>query len=67
MGTRSKKKLRIMQTQSAIGSTVRQRRTLLGLGLGRIGRSVVVADSPATRGMIAKVGHLVVSEEQGDE
>ncbi len=31
----------------------------MGLGFGRIGRSVVREDSPAVRGMIRKVRHLV--------
>ena len=36
-----------------------QRRTLIGLGLNRIGRTATLPDSPAVRGMIAKVRHLV--------
>jgi large subunit ribosomal protein L30 len=44
---------------SSIGSTQRQRDTLRGLGLTRVGKTVVVRDSAATRGMIGKVAHLV--------
>ncbi len=36
-----------------------QRSTLIGLRLNRISRRSVVPDTPATRGMIAKVHHLV--------
>ena len=36
-----------------------QRETLIGLGLNKIGRVKELPDTPATRGMIAKVQHLV--------
>ena len=36
-----------------------QRETLVGLGLNRIGRVKDLPDTPATRGMIYKVRHLV--------
>jgi large subunit ribosomal protein L30 len=36
-----------------------QRATLIGLGLNKIRRRSTVADTPAARGMIAKVAHLV--------
>ena len=46
-----------------IGSPIRrrhdQRETLMGLGLNRIGRIAELVDTPSTRGMIAKVAHLV--------
>ena len=47
------------QTASGIGRPGSQRATLKGLGLNRIGRQSQVADTPANRGMIAKVAHLV--------
>ena len=47
------------QTVSAIGRRIDQRQTLIGLGLNRIGRRSAVLDTPAARGMIAKVAHLV--------
>ena len=53
------KTVTIEQTGSATGRPDRQRRTLLGLGLTRIGRRRVLKDTPAVRGMIAKVAHLV--------
>jgi large subunit ribosomal protein L30 len=49
----------LVQTTSAIGRPGSQRATLKGLGLNRIGRQSRVADTPANRGMIAKVAHLV--------
>jgi large subunit ribosomal protein L30 len=53
------KKITVEQTGSAIGRTERQFRTLRGLGLTRIGRRRTLEDTPAVRGMIAKVAHLV--------
>jgi len=55
----SDKTIIVEQTGSAIGRPERQHRTLLGLGLTRIGRKRTLADTPAVRGMIAKVAHLV--------
>lgn len=52
-------KIIVEQIGSPIGRPERQRRTLLGLGLTRIGRRRELADTPAVRGMIAKVAHLV--------
>jgi large subunit ribosomal protein L30 len=49
--------------RSAIGTTPRQRATLRGLGLSRVGRAVILKDSPAVRGMLRTVGHLVAVEE----
>jgi ribosomal protein L30 len=48
--------------RSGIGASPRQRETLRGLGLTRVGRSVILKDSPAVRGMLAKVAHLVETE-----
>ena len=53
------KALRIILRKSMIGRREHQRRVLAGLGLRRIDQSVVRADTPAIRGMIAKVAHLV--------
>lgn len=55
----SAKNITVEQTGSAIGRPERQQRTLLGLGLSRIGRRRTLEDTPAVRGMIAKVAHLV--------
>jgi large subunit ribosomal protein L30 len=53
------KTITLEQVGSAIGRSVDQRQTLVGLGLNRIGRRASVKDTPAARGMIAKVAHLV--------
>ena len=53
------KTITLEQTASAIGRRNDQRQTLIGLGLNRIGRRSAVLDTPAARGMIAKVAHLV--------
>jgi large subunit ribosomal protein L30 len=55
----SDKTITLEQTSSPIGRPVSQRDTLKGLGLNKIGRRSQVADTPANRGMIAKVAHLV--------
>jgi len=55
----AQKTITIEQTKSPIGRPDSQRETLKGLGLNRIGRRASVADTPAARGMIAKVAHLV--------
>jgi large subunit ribosomal protein L30 len=53
------KTITLEQTGSAIGRPGSQRETLKGLGLDRIGRRSNISDTPANRGMIAKVAHLV--------
>ncbi len=55
-----KARIRIKQVKSAIGYDRRQRATLRGLGFRRRGQTVEVEDTPAVRGMIGKVPHLVV-------
>jgi large subunit ribosomal protein L30 len=52
-------KLKITQVKSGIGRPETQRRTLAGLGLGKLHKSVVLEDTPAIRGMVYKVSHLV--------
>ena len=58
----SDKIIKVTLRRSAIGTNPRQRLTLRGLGLTRRGGSVIVKDSAAVRGMIAKVAHLVDTE-----
>jgi len=55
--------LRVTLRRSAIGSSPRQRATLQGLGLTRVGRSVILKDSASVRGMVKLVAHLVEAEE----
>jgi large subunit ribosomal protein L30 len=53
------KKVTVRQTASPQRRNHRQRETLVGLRLNKIGRISELVDSPQTRGMIAKVAHLV--------
>ncbi len=53
------KTVKIEQIGSAIRRHHSQRSTLIGLKLNRIGRVAELPDTPAVRGMIAKVQHLV--------
>jgi large subunit ribosomal protein L30 len=53
------KTIKIEQTGSASRRHHSQRETLVGLRLNKIGRVSELPDTPATRGMIAKVHHLV--------
>jgi large subunit ribosomal protein L30 len=52
-------KITVRQTGSPIRRTKDQRATLVGLGLNRVGRVSTLEDTPAVRGMVAKVAHLV--------
>jgi large subunit ribosomal protein L30 len=54
--------LKITLVRSTIGFDERQARVVEGLGLRRIRHSVVLPDTPETRGMILKVRHLVMVE-----
>jgi large subunit ribosomal protein L30 len=54
--------LKITLMRSTIGFDERQARVVEGLGLRRIRHSVVLPDTPETRGMILKVRHLVTVE-----
>ena len=53
------KTIKIEQVGSPLRRQHTQRETLVGLGLNKIGRSRDLPDNPMTRGMIAKVKHLV--------
>jgi large subunit ribosomal protein L30 len=53
------KTITVEQTGSPIRRPADQRQTLIGLGLNKIRRRSTLPDNPATRGMIAKVSHLV--------
>ncbi len=56
-------KLNITWTKSSIGFAEDQKRTIKALGLKRLHHTVTHDDSPAIRGMTAKVKHLVTVEE----
>jgi large subunit ribosomal protein L30 len=55
----SDKTVTVRQTASPIRRKSDQRATLVGLGLNRVGRVSTLKDTPAVRGMIAKVAHMV--------
>jgi large subunit ribosomal protein L30 len=60
------KKIKVRQVASPARRKHDQRETLIGLGLNRIDRISELPDTPATRGMIHKVRHLVRVVEGGD-
>ena len=57
------KTLRVTQVRSPIGRPQDQHQTLIGLGLNKLNRSRELEDTPAVRGMIHKVSHLVRVDE----
>ncbi|MCY4537937.1 MAG: 50S ribosomal protein L30 [Chloroflexi bacterium] len=57
------KMLKVTLVKSPIGYNSKQKATVKSLGLRRMGRTVLIADAPQFRGMIAKVSHLVTVEE----
>ena len=52
-------KIRIQYFRSAIGFSVQQKLTIKGLGFGKLNSTRELIDTPALRGMIEKVPHLV--------
>jgi len=63
MAGKKRSAIKITQTGSPIGRPGDQRATLIGLGLNKINRTRELQDTPAVRGMINKVSHLVTVEE----
>jgi large subunit ribosomal protein L30 len=61
--TVASKLLRITLVRSPIGYSERQKRTVRALGLHRLNQTVEKPDSPALRGMISSVSHLLRVEE----
>ena len=55
----TKATITVRQTGSPIRRPQDQRATLVGLGLNKIGRTRTLEDTPAVRGMIRKVAHMV--------
>jgi len=60
-------KLAIKQVRSTIGRRIDQKRTIRALGLRKIDDVVLHDDTPAIRGMVTKVRHLVNVQELEDE
>lgn len=57
------KQITIKLVRSPIGYTERQKRTVAALGLKRVNQTISQADTPAVRGMVASVSHLVEIQE----
>ena len=55
--------VKVTLKRSPIGRTARQGQTLQSMGLRRLHQTVELQDTPSTRGMIAKVAHLVSVDE----
>ena len=59
MGRRKTGSLKVKWVRSWIGCTEKQRETVRGLGLRRLQQVVERADTPAVRGLVKKIPHLV--------
>ena len=57
------KKLKITLVKSTIGAVAKNKAVVESMGLRKIGRSVILPDTDATRGQIRKVSHLLKVEE----
>ena len=57
--SKASKTIKVEQVGSPIRREHKQRETLIGLRLNRIGRVSELPDTPAVRGMVSKVAHLV--------
>jgi large subunit ribosomal protein L30 len=60
-------KLKITLVKSMIGRPEKHRKVLRGMGLTKLNRAVLLEDTPAIRGMVETVSHLVKAEEKIDE
>ncbi len=65
MAEKKKATVKVTQIGSPIGRRKDQRQTLAGLGLNKMHRTRELEDTPAVRGMIDKVKHLVRVEDAG--
>jgi large subunit ribosomal protein L30 len=60
-------KLKVTLVKSMIGRPEKHRKVLRGMGLTKLNKTVFLVDTPATRGMVNAVSHLVKAEESVDE
>ena len=58
------KKLKVTQVKSLIGSQPKHKRTMQAIGFKRNQQTLVKEDTPALRGMLLQIRHLVVVEEE---
>lgn len=63
MGKKAAKSIKVTQTGSTAGRLPNHKACMLGLGLRKIGHSVVLEDTPSVRGMVNKVNYLVKVED----
>lgn len=56
-------RLKVTLQHSTIGCSARQRQNVIGLGLRKVGQSRVLENTPAVRGMVRKVLHLITVAE----
>lgn len=56
------KQIKLTQVASTIGRKYDQEQTLIGLGLNKMHKSVVLENTPSIRGMVRKVQHLLKVE-----
>ena len=56
-------KIKITQLKSPIGRNIKQKKTLISLGLNKINKERTLESNPAILGMINKVKHLIKVEE----
>lgn len=59
--------LKVKLIRSLEGRTERQRATVTGLGLRKLNQERLLQDTPAIRGMVAKVAHMVTMEQVAGE
>ena len=59
--------LKITLVKSMIGRPEKHRKVLRGMGLTKLNKTVELEDTPAIRGMVNAVSHLVKAEEKTDE
>lgn len=59
--------VKVTLVKSMIGRPEKHRRVLRGMGLTKLNKTVVLQDTPAIRGMIHIVSHLVETEEKSNE
>ena len=60
-------KLKITLVKSMIGRPEKHRKVLRGMGLTKLNKTVILENTPAIRGMVGAVSHLVKAEETIDE
>lgn len=60
-------KLKITLVKSMIGRPEKHRKVLRGMGLNKLNKTVLLENTPAIRGMIQVITHMVKSEEMLDE